>query len=83
MPGLDGTGPAGPRGFGRGGMGAGRGMGMGRGMGRGRCFQGAGFSAGGAVAANDRAALEARLAALEGGAKEIKKLLSEKTEKKK
>jgi len=78
MPGLDGTGPAGPRGFGRGwGMGAGRGMGMGRGG----CRRGA--MAYFPAAQGDKSALEARLAALENEAKEIRKLLSEKTEKKK
>lgn len=77
MPGLDGTGPAGPRGFGRGwGMGAGRGMGMGRGG----CRRGA--MAYSPAAQGDKAALEARLAALEAEAKEIRKLLSEKEGKK-
>ena len=73
MPGLDGTGPAGPRGFGRGwGMGAGRGMGIGRGG----CRRGA--MAYSPAAQGDKVALEARLAALEDEAKEIRKLLSEK-----
>jgi len=73
MPGLDGTGPAGPRGFGRGwGMGAGRGMGIGRGG----CRRGA--MAYPPAAQGDKGALEARLAALENEAKEIRKLLSEK-----
>ena len=73
MPGLDGTGPAGPRGFGRGwGMGAGRGMGMGRGG----CRRGAmAYSLAGQA---DKGALEARLVVLESEAKEIRKLLSEK-----
>jgi hypothetical protein len=79
MPGLDGTGPAGPRGVGRG-MGRCMGAGRGTGMGRGGCRQGA--MAYSSAEQGDKGALEARLAALENEAKEIRKLLSEKTGKK-